>query len=57
MIYIDPPFFTGSDKEANMNREGSLVKETAYKDNWNTLEEYLRALTLRIMLMRCLRSK
>ena len=52
MIYIDPPFFTGSDKEANMNREGSLVKETAYKDNWNTLEEYLRALTLRIMLMR-----
>lgn len=52
MIYIDPPFFTGSDKEANMNREGALVRETAYKDNWNTLEEYLRALTLRIMLMK-----
>ena len=52
MIYIDPPFFTGADKEANMNRDGALVKETAYKDNWGTLEEYLHAMALRIMLMR-----
>lgn len=52
MIYIDPPFFTGTDKEANMNRDGALVKETAYKDNWGTLEEYLHAMVLRIMLMR-----
>lgn len=52
MIYIDPPFFTGADKEANMNRDGSFVKETAYKDNWGTLEEYLHAMALRIMLMK-----
>ncbi|MBO4235899.1 MAG: site-specific DNA-methyltransferase [Firmicutes bacterium] len=52
MIYIDPPFFTGADKEANMMRDGELVRETAYKDNWSTLEEYLHAMALRIMLMR-----
>ena len=52
MIYIDPPFFTGADKEANMNREGDLVRETAYKDSWSTLEEYLHAMALRLMLMR-----
>lgn len=52
MIYIDPPFFTGADKDANMNREGDLVKETAYKDSWSTLEEYLHAMALRLMLMR-----
>ena len=52
LIYIDPPFFTGSDKDAVMNREGDLVRETAYKDSWETLEDYLYAMTLRIMLMK-----
>ena len=52
MIYIDPPFFTGADKDANMNRDGDLVRETAYKDSWGTLEEYLHAMALRLMLMR-----
>lgn len=52
LIYIDPPFFTGEDKSAVMKREEDWVKEDAYRDKWESLEDYLSMLTLRLMFMR-----
>lgn len=52
LIYIDPPFFTGADKKANIRVEDNFVPEDAYADSWNNLEEYCKMLCVRLMLMR-----
>ena len=52
LIYIDPPFFTNSDKRAVIDDNGEKKYPIAYGDSWNDTSEYLSMLALRLMLMR-----
>ncbi len=60
LIYIDPPFFTGSDftirtKIGNekIEKEPSIIEERAYKDTWSGgIASYLKYMYERLVLMR-----
>ena len=52
LIYIDPPFFTKSDKDAVLDIDGEKKKSHAYKDSWQDMRDYLEILSLRLMLMK-----
>ena len=52
LIYIDPPFYTKSDKEAVLTDGEEKKREVAYRDRWADMGEYLTMLGLRLMLMR-----
>jgi len=60
LIYIDPPFFTGSDftirtKLGNekIEKEPSIIEERAYKDTWGGgIASYLKYMYERLVLMR-----
>ena len=60
LIYIDPPFFTGSDftirtKLGNekIEKEPSIIEERAYKDTWSGgIASYLKYMYERLVLMR-----
>ncbi|MDD3350389.1 MAG: site-specific DNA-methyltransferase, partial [Eubacteriales bacterium] len=64
LIYIDPPFFSRADYGAEIKltseKEGKIpvMKQKAYHDTWeNGMEEYLRMLTPRLLLMKDLLSE
>lgn len=60
LIYIDPPFFTGSDftvrtklGDEQIEKEPSIIEERAYKDTWSGgIASYLRYMHERLILMR-----
>lgn len=62
VIYIDPPFFSKSDYKVNVRvgnkaRQITLAKTHAFSDRWaDGMEEYLREMTVRLLLMRRLLS-
>ena len=66
LIYIDPPFGTGSDfsfttevgdSGEELAKEQSLIEEKAYRDTWgNGLESYLQMISPRLSLLRDLLS-
>ena len=57
LIYVDPPFFSGSRYEASVRLEseklgdsGLLRRSGAYDDRWNrSIGEYLEMLTARLV--------
>ena len=61
LIYIDPPFATGSDfsfripigdHEIEVQKEASLIEEKAYRDTWGEgVASYLRMMSDRLSLM------
>ncbi len=60
LIYIDPPFFTGSDftirtrvGDEQIEKEPSVIEERAYKDTWSGgIASYLKYMYERLVLMR-----
>ena len=52
LIYIDPPFYTKSDKEAVLGTGDEKEKKVAYSDSWKDVEDYLYMLALRLLYMR-----
>ncbi|MBT9159483.1 MAG: DNA methyltransferase [Dehalococcoidia bacterium] len=60
LIYIDPPFFTGSDftirtkiGDEAIEKEPSIIEERAYKDTWSGgIASYLEYMYERLVLMR-----
>jgi len=60
LIYIDPPFFTGSDftirtklGDEQIEKEPSIIEERAYNDTWSGgIASYLRYMYERLVLMR-----
>lgn len=59
LIYVDPPFYSKADYVAGIRLESDkmkkipVIKQHAYHDTWeNGMEEYLRMLTVRFMMMR-----
>ena len=52
LIYIDPPFYTNTDREAVVEEGEGKKRRLAYRDNWDDMGEYLTMLGLRLMLMR-----
>lgn len=53
LIYIDPPFATGTDYLLKLKVGEEISKEFGYKDNWGkNLDEYLQVMYERLILMR-----
>jgi adenine specific DNA methylase Mod len=60
LIYIDPPFFTGTDftirtkvGDEQIEKEPSIIEERAYKDTWKDgIASYLRYMYERLVFMR-----
>jgi len=60
LIYIDPPFFTGSDFSVKttvhgeeVEKEPSIIEERAYKDTWSGgIATYLKYMHERLILMK-----
>ncbi len=60
LIYIDPPFFTGSDftirtrvGDEQIEKAPSIIEERAYKDTWSGgIASYLKYMYERLVLMR-----
>ncbi len=60
LIYIDPPFATGTDFSINMRvgdqewtKEASVIEEKAYRDTWGRgLDSYLQMMYERLVLVR-----
>ncbi|WP_130863413.1 DNA methyltransferase [Bacilliculturomica massiliensis] len=58
LIYIDPPFFSGANYEAEIRISAEKIKlprmkQKAYGDTWeNGMEDYLRMLAVRLLFMR-----
>ena len=53
LIYIDPPFATGSDYDLKIRMNGIIIKEFGYKDNWGkNLDDYLQMIYERLVLMK-----
>ncbi len=61
LIYIDPPFYTGSDfsyttkinNDSEIEKEPSLIEQRAYKDTWSGgIASYLKYMYERLVLMR-----
>jgi len=67
LIYIDPPFATGSNFETTVNigedelehtKESSAIEEIAYRDTWgNGLDSFLQMMYDRLIVMRDLLSE
>ncbi len=58
LIYIDPPFFSGTDYQIQVKTENSTYEAMAYKDTWKgNLNLYLQMLYERLMIMKMLLSK
>ena len=52
-IYVDPPFFSGSNYRARiLSSSGNIERPLAYSDRWESLSEFLESLALRLLLMR-----
>lgn len=60
LIYIDPPFYTMNDYikrvELEFNGERKVIEYKAYSDIWNSFEEYLKMLSIRLIMMKELMS-
>lgn len=57
MIYLDPPFFSKADYDAVVKAGDEKIRHRAYRDKWEKgLAEYLKMLTVRLLLMRDLLS-
>jgi adenine specific DNA methylase Mod len=58
LIYVDPPFFTGSNYHIKIQNDGQDIESIAYQDHWNNdLDSYLQMLYERIVLFKKLMSK
>jgi adenine specific DNA methylase Mod len=59
LIYIDPPFFSGSNYRFNIiEKDGKVQEQIAYFDHWdNNLDSYLQMLYERLFLFRPLLSE
>ncbi len=60
LIYIDPPFFTMSDYikrvELDLRDDKKVIEFKAYSDIWDSYEDYLKMLSIRLILMKELLS-
>ena len=66
LVYIDPPFATGTDfsfqaqvgeTESELNKEQSIIEEKAYRDTWGLgLDSYLKMLYERLLIIKDLLS-
>jgi len=57
LIYIDPPFATGSDYNLKIRMDDNVINEFGYKDNWGkNLDAYLQMIYERLVLMKELLS-
>ncbi len=53
LIYIDPPFATGSNYILKIRLDGNIIKEFGYKDNWGkNIDSYLQMMYERLILMK-----
>lgn len=53
LIYIDPPFATGSNYILKIRLDGNIIKEFGYKDNWgNNIDIYLQMMYEHLILMK-----
>jgi len=53
LIYIDPPFATGSDYTLKIKLDDKITKEFGYKDNWGKdLDDYLQMIYECLILMK-----
>ncbi|MBD3198072.1 MAG: hypothetical protein GF317_23680, partial [Candidatus Lokiarchaeota archaeon] len=53
LIYLDPPFFSGSDYSLTIKSKNNEKTQVAYKDNWNkNFDEYLEMIYQRLILMK-----
>ena len=58
LIYVDPPFFSGSNYHIQVKEEGKGYETVAYHDHWDKdLDSYLQMLYERLILFRELLSK
>ncbi|TFG22323.1 MAG: site-specific DNA-methyltransferase [Promethearchaeota archaeon] len=58
LIYVDPPFFSGSNYHVKIEGEGGDFESLLYQDQWNNdLDSYLQMLYKRMMLFEKLLSK
>jgi len=58
LIYIDPPFFSGTNYEIEVQEESKNYDSIAYQDYWdNDLDKYLQMLYERLILFKRLLSK
>ena len=49
-IYIDPPFFSGSEYKARIEKDGRVDTPVAYSDRWDDLSGFIENMALRLML-------
>ncbi len=53
LIYVDPPFFSMANYDAVLKVGTGKIKHSAYNDSWQSgIKEYLKMMTVRLMLMR-----
>ncbi len=58
LIYIDPPFFSGTNYEIKIKEDDKFYDSIAYYDHWNNdLSSYLQMLYERILLFKQILSK
>jgi len=51
-VYIDPPFYSGENYSARIKDGDTKKKTMVYKDKWDSLEEYLHMLLLRLFFIK-----
>ena len=51
-IYIDPPFFTGADYKARIVEDDGVSTPLAYSDRWESLSDFLKNMSLRLLFMK-----
>ncbi len=57
LIYIDPPFFSGTDYYIQIKEQNKIYEDIAYLDHWNKdLDSYLQMLYERLLLFKKLLS-
>ncbi|MBY9007482.1 MAG: site-specific DNA-methyltransferase [Candidatus Lokiarchaeota archaeon] len=57
LVYIDPPFFSGTNYNIQINEQGDIYKDIAYNDKWNKdIESYLQMLYKRLFIIKNLLS-
>ncbi|UCD01147.1 MAG: site-specific DNA-methyltransferase [Promethearchaeota archaeon] len=58
LIYIDPPFFSGTNYQINIEEEDKFYNSIAYFDHWNNdLDSYLQMIYERLLLFKKILSK
>lgn len=51
-VYIDPPFYSDADYQANIKLGKDNIKLTVYQDKWSSRDEYLKMLMARLFFIK-----